>query len=130
MLKLVSFCGTRTSVARASVCQHRRYTAPPEAQVNRTVEELRVKVNAPRLKPEDVERRVIAVVKAFDKVDAAKVTPKSLFSKDLGIDSLDTVELLLDLEDEFVIEIPDVEAQRITSCVEAIEYITAHPYAK
>lgn len=83
-----------------------------------------------QLSYEDVKERVLNVVKAFDKVDAAKVTAESNFQKDLGIDSLDAVELVMALEDEFVIEIPDVEAEKIQSTADAIQYISTHPHAK
>ena len=53
------------------------------------------------------------VVKAFEKVDPAKVTPSSSFKDDLELDSLDTVELVMAMEEEFAIEIPDTEADRI-----------------
>lgn len=79
---------------------------------------------------DEVKERVLTVVKAFDKVDSAKVTAESNFQKDLGIDSLDAVELVMALEDEFVIEIPDVEAEKIQSCADAIQYISTHPHAK
>jgi len=83
-----------------------------------------------QLSYEDVKERVLNVVKAFDKVDASKVTAESNFQKDLGIDSLDAVELVMALEDEFVIEIPDVEAEKIQSTADAIQYISTHPHAK
>lgn len=83
-----------------------------------------------KLSHDEVQARVLEVVKAFDKVDAEKVTPTANFQKDLGIDSLDAVELVMALEDEFVIEIPDVEAEKIQSCADAINYISTHPEAK
>jgi len=82
------------------------------------------------LSRDEVRDRVLDVIKAFGKVDASKVSDDSNFHRDLGIDSLDTVELLMALEDEFVIEIPDNEAEKITSCVDAINYISSHPSAK
>lgn len=82
------------------------------------------------LSKDDVTARVIEVVKAFDKVDPAKVTPTATFSKDLGLDSLDTVEVVMAFEEEFAIEIPDSEADKITSCDDAITYLAGHPLAK
>eukprot|EP00850_Spirogloea_muscicola_P000657 SM000002S05737 [mRNA] locus=s2:1908619:1908936:+ [translate_table: standard] len=52
------------------------------------------------------------------------------FSGELGLDSLDTVEVVMALEEEFALEIPDSEADKITSTAEAIEYIASHPQAK
>jgi len=70
------------------------------------------------------------VVKNFDKVDKSKVTPTSKFSEDLGLDSLDAVEVVMAIEDEFAIEIPDAEADKIASIGDAVEYISGHPMAK
>merc|ERR1712113_239263 len=82
------------------------------------------------LAKEEVTERVLQVVKNFQKVDPAKVTTESHFVNDLGLDSLDTVEVVMAFEDEFALEIPDKEADKIASCSEAIEYIAAHPAAK
>lgn len=70
------------------------------------------------------------MVKNFDKVDPGKVHPESKFAEDLGLDSLDSVEVVMAIEDEFAIEIPDAEADKITSIAEAVEYIQSHPMAK
>ncbi|MEK6569310.1 MAG: acyl carrier protein [candidate division NC10 bacterium] len=59
-------------------------------------------------------------------VDAAEVTPEASFIEDLGADSLDTVELVMALEEEFGIEIPDEEAEKIMTVKHAVEYIKAH----
>mmetsp|Transcript_1215 Transcript_1215/g.2329 ORF Transcript_1215/g.2329 Transcript_1215/m.2329 type:complete len:152 (-) Transcript_1215:501-956(-) len=77
-----------------------------------------------------VTDRVISVVKNFQKVDPAKVSPTSHFINDLGLDSLDVVEVVMAFEDEFMIEIPDSEAEKIASVAEAINYIASHPQAK
>ena len=57
------------------------------------------------------------------------MTPTAAF-KDLGLDSLDTVEVVMAMEEEFCVEIPDSEADKINSVGEAIEYFAAHPHAK
>jgi NADH dehydrogenase (ubiquinone) 1 alpha/beta subcomplex 1, acyl-carrier protein len=72
----------------------------------------------------------MSVVKNFDQVDAAKVTPETNFMKDLGLDSLDIVEVVMAIEDEFAIEIPDQEADKIASISDAVAYISSHPMAK
>ena len=59
-------------------------------------------------------------------VDAAEVTPNAHFVNDLGADSLDTVELVMALEEEFDTEIPDEQAEKIQTVGQAIEYIKAH----
>ena len=78
----------------------------------------------------EVVERVISVVKSFDKVDATKVTEASAFTADLGLDSLDAVEVQMALETEFCVEIPDAEADKILSCADAIAFISSHPQAK
>lgn len=72
----------------------------------------------------------MGVVKNFDQVDPSKVTPETKFSDDLGLDSLDVVEVVMAIEDEFAIEIPDTEADAIASIGDAVEYISKHPMAK
>lgn len=59
-----------------------------------------------------------------------QVTPTASFQKDLGLDSLDTVEVVMAFEEEFAVEIPDSEADKILSTADAINYIAAHPQAK
>jgi acyl carrier protein len=59
-------------------------------------------------------------------VDEDEVTPDASFVEDLGADSLDTVELVMQLEEEFKLDIPDEDAEKITRVREAIEYIESH----
>ena len=59
-------------------------------------------------------------------VDEAEVKPEAHFVDDLGADSLDTVELVMALEEEFETEIPDEEAEKITTVQQAIDYIKSH----
>jgi acyl carrier protein len=59
-------------------------------------------------------------------VDDEEVTPEASFVDDLGADSLDTVELIMALEEEFDIEIPDEEAEKIATVSDAIAYIESH----
>lgn len=56
-------------------------------------------------------------------VEGDTITPQSNFANDLGADSLDTVELVMALEEEFDIEIPDEAAEKITTVQEAVDYI-------
>ena len=58
------------------------------------------------------------------------MSPSAHFQKDLGLDSLDTVEVVMAFEEEFAIEIPDSEADKILSTDDAISYIAGHPHAK
>ena len=73
-----------------------------------------------------VEARVRHIVVEQLGVKEEEVSPDSSFVDDLGADSLDTVELVMALEEEFNCEIPDEEAEKITTVQEAIEYIDAH----
>ncbi|MES2201423.1 MAG: acyl carrier protein [candidate division FCPU426 bacterium] len=59
-------------------------------------------------------------------VEAGQVNPEASFIDDLGADSLDTVELVMAFEEEFNIEIPDEDAEKIKKVGDAIEYIKAH----
>ncbi|MDR1009056.1 MAG: acyl carrier protein [Rickettsiales bacterium] len=59
-------------------------------------------------------------------VEADKVTENASFIEDLGADSLDTVELVMALEEEFGVEIPDEEAEKILKVSDAVKYIEAH----
>ncbi len=59
-------------------------------------------------------------------VEAEEVTLEAKFIEDLGADSLDTVELIMALEEEFGIEIPDEDAEKIITVKDAIEYIKSH----
>ena len=58
------------------------------------------------------------------------MSPTSSFSADLGLDSLDTVEVVMAMEEEFAVEIPDAEADKIQSIPEAVSYLAANPSAK
>ncbi len=82
------------------------------------------------LDPGEVAGRITGVIKNFDKVDGNKVTDTAKFTDDLGLDSLDAVEVVMAIEDEFAIEIPDAEADKILSVADAVEYISSHPMAK
>lgn len=59
-------------------------------------------------------------------VDESKITLEASFKEDLGVDSLDVVELVMELEDEFDLEISDEDAEKITSVGEVVKYIESH----
>ncbi|OCK82789.1 acyl carrier protein [Lepidopterella palustris CBS 459.81] len=82
------------------------------------------------LSKDEVEGRILDLLKNFDKVsDVSKLSAQSHFSNDLGLDSLDTVEVVMAIEEEFSIEIPDKEADAIHSVDKAVEYILSQPDA-
>ena len=76
------------------------------------------------------EDRVKKIITEQLGVDDEDVTPEANFVEDLGADSLDTVELVMAFEEEFGIEIPDEDAEKITRVKEAIEYIDSHAKGK
>jgi acyl carrier protein len=74
----------------------------------------------------DIEQRVKKIVVEQLSVKEEEVTNEASFVDDLGADSLDTVELVMALEEEFKTEIPDEEAEKITTVQQAIDYVTSH----
>ena len=75
---------------------------------------------------ENIEARVKKIVAEQLGVNEAEVKIDSSFVDDLGADSLDTVELVMALEEEFETEIPDEDAEKITTVQQAIDYVLAH----
>jgi acyl carrier protein len=71
----------------------------------------------------DIDARVKDIIINELGVEAEKVTPAASFVEDLGADSLDTVELVMAFEEEFGIEIPDEDAEKMQTVGDAIEYI-------
>jgi acyl carrier protein len=76
-----------------------------------------------------IEERVKKIVVEQLSVKEEEVSNESSFVDDLGADSLDTVELVMALEEEFKTEIPDEEAEKITTVQQAIDYVKAHAAA-
>jgi acyl carrier protein len=74
----------------------------------------------------EIEEKVKGIIVEQLGVDAAQVTESAKFVDDLSADSLDTVELVMALEEEFSIEIPDEDAEKITSVGDAINYVKEH----
>jgi acyl carrier protein len=73
-----------------------------------------------------IEEKVKQIIVEELGVDEAEVTPNARFIDDLGADSLDTVELVMRFEEDFNIEIPDEDAEKITSVRDAVAYIESH----
>jgi len=76
----------------------------------------------------DIER-IKKVIANTLKVDESKITENASFTEDLGADSLDLVELIMAFEDEYGVEIPDEDAQKIRTVGDALEYVRAHTRA-
>jgi acyl carrier protein len=75
---------------------------------------------------DNIEQRIKKIVAEQLGVNEAEVKNESSFVNDLGADSLDTVELVMALEEEFECEIPDEEAEKINTVQEAIDYVTTN----
>ena len=77
----------------------------------------------------DLEKQVTALISKSLKITEDKIKPESSFVDDLGADSLDIVELVMAMEDEFQIDIPDKDAESIKTVQGAISYIGKHKAA-
>ncbi|KAG9237832.1 acyl carrier protein-like protein [Amylocarpus encephaloides] len=128
--------------ARSAACQVARKSAPiarPAVASSFVIktqfapaafQAIRCYSAAAGLSKNEVEGRIGDILKNFDKVaDPTKIAPTAHFANDLGLDSLDTVEVVMAIEEEFSIEIPDKEADAIHSVDKAVEYILAQPDA-
>jgi acyl carrier protein len=78
---------------------------------------------------ENFEQRVKKIIAEQLGVNEAEIKNESSFVDDLGADSLDTVELVMALEEEFETEIPDEDAEKITTVQQAIDYVKSHSKA-
>ena len=76
--------------------------------------------------PEDIESKVIEIVAEQLGVDKTEISRETSFVNDLNADSLDTVELVMEFEDEFDLSIPDEEAEKIQTVGQAIDHIKEH----
>ena len=74
----------------------------------------------------DVHGKVVAIIVDKLGVEESEVTEVASFTNDLGADSLDTVELIMEFEKEFNLSIPDEEAEKIETVGDAVTYIVAH----
>ncbi|XP_056262580.1 acyl carrier protein, mitochondrial-like [Pseudoliparis swirei] len=77
----------------------------------------------PPLTLETIKDRVLYVLKLYDKINPENLQTTSHFMKDLGLDSLDQVEIIMAMEDEFGFEIPDGEAEKLMTPEEIVQYI-------
>ncbi len=75
---------------------------------------------------DEIEEKVIEIVSEQMGVDKSEITRETSFVNDLNADSLDTVELVMEFEDEFEMSIPDEEAENIQTVGQAIDYIKEH----
>ena len=73
-----------------------------------------------------IEEQVYEIIQRKLSVNAEQITPEASFTEDLGADSLDTVELVMDLEEEFNITIPEEEQENLRTVQDAIDYLEKH----
>ncbi|XP_073125567.1 acyl carrier protein 2, mitochondrial [Henckelia pumila] len=118
----------RVNVNPVSPLQNPRAAAGGLSEIIRR--HLSVEARGSFLDKSEVTDRVLGVVKNFQKVDPSKVTLNAHFQNDLGLDSLDSVEIVMALEEEFGFEIPDSEADKINCISLAVDFIASHPQAK
>jgi len=94
---------------------------PPFMQ--RVISPKRLYSSKPPLTLDFIRGRVLLVLKLYDKVDPNKLTLDSHFMNDLGLDSLDHVEVIMAMEDEFGFEIPDTDAEKLVRPADIVRYI-------
>jgi acyl carrier protein len=89
-----------------------------------------LQVSADDVDVQEVENKVIEIISEQMGVDKSEITRETSFINDLNADSLDTVELVMEFEDEFDMSIPDEEAEKIQTVGAAIDYIVNAMHAK
>ena len=82
-------------------------------------------LNKNRIMSQEIQDKVVEIIVDKLNCEASEVTPEANFSSDLGADSLDTVELIMEFEKAFDIQIPDQDAQGIKTVGDAVQYIVA-----
>src|SRR6266511_3312334 len=107
-------------------CTWRRRRVPRHAELVKSPTRITCVPLGEEKRMENVEQRVKKIVAEQLGVNEAEIKNESSFVDDLGADSLDTVELVMALEEEFETEIPDEEAEKITTVRQAIDYVNAH----
>lgn len=73
-----------------------------------------------------IQEQVYEIIQRKLTVNAEQITPEASFTEDLGADSLDTVELVMDLEEQFNITIPEEEQEKLNTVQDAIDYLEQH----
>ena len=96
------------------------YFAPENINIEISINILNIKIMS------EIESKVKEIIVEKLGVDEAEVKPEASFTNDLGADSLDTVELIMEFEKEFGVTIPDNDAEKITTVGDAVAYIQEH----
>ncbi|CAL2036706.1 unnamed protein product [Caenorhabditis brenneri] len=125
MLRAVVSAALRTASVRSlskTVAQQQIFTPMIVSSSNPTFQIRQFSAKAPLTK-KTLEERIVLVLSLYDKIDAKKLTMDSDFTKDLGLDSLDHVEVVMAMEEEFGFEIPDGDADRFKTPRDIFQYI-------
>ncbi|XP_017767030.1 PREDICTED: acyl carrier protein, mitochondrial isoform X1 [Eufriesea mexicana] len=104
-------------------CHYRRQNSITLAPQGTRVKQVRQYGHTVPLTLEYISQRVLLVLNLYDKVDPQKLTLKSHFMEDLGLDSLDHIEIIMAMEDEFGFEIPDMDAEKLLRPEDIVRYI-------
>ncbi|XP_012225477.1 acyl carrier protein isoform X2 [Linepithema humile] len=115
-----AFVQMRCCEQRLLHCTARTTLVAPQIRCKRGYCE---KVKAKPGSVKDIEQRVLKAVAAYNEVTAEKLTLESHFLDDLGLDSLDHVEIIMAIEDEFGFEIPDMDAERLLKPKDIVRYV-------
>ncbi|XP_058835086.1 acyl carrier protein, mitochondrial isoform X2 [Topomyia yanbarensis] len=112
-----------SSAPQQSNCNQRFLVQPQQLLSNFENSKSLVRLYSSKPKLAEVRERVLKVVAAYDKVTADKLTLESHFINDLGLDSLDHVEVIMAMEDEFGFEIPDGDAEKLFRPADVVQYV-------
>merc|ERR1711935_151663 len=114
------------SISQASVTTKKFFSALSNQGTNFLLKNVRQMSGPDPLSLKFIHDRVMLVLQLFDKVDVAKLSPESHFVNDLGLDSLDHVEIMLAMEDEFGFEIPDSHGEQLLTAKQIVRYVADH----
>ncbi|XP_015435858.1 PREDICTED: acyl carrier protein, mitochondrial isoform X2 [Dufourea novaeangliae] len=98
-------------------------TVLPQGIRDTRVKQVRHYSHKPPLTIDYIRQRVLLVLNLYDKIDPKKLQVDSHFINDLGLDSLDHVEIIMAVEDEFGFEIPDIDAERLLRPTDIVRYV-------
>ncbi|XP_073004630.1 uncharacterized protein [Typha latifolia] len=87
-------------------------------------------VACPALEKQEVTDRLLDLLRSIPSIDPSKVSPTASFKNDMQLDMLDNVDVMVAVEEEFAVDIPNSEAAKISTTAHLIDYIAGHPQAK
>ncbi|XP_012521365.1 acyl carrier protein, mitochondrial isoform X1 [Monomorium pharaonis] len=102
---------------------HRATLVVPQGLRDTRIKQVRQYSHKDPLTLDIIKQRVLLVLKLYDKIESSKLTLESHFMDDLGLDSLDHVEIIMAMEDEFGFEIPDMDAERLLKPKDIVRYV-------